>query len=99
MLLIVAHPQPDDYVLASGVAHSVGEFCEIAFAHAGLDYRQLVAATPDHTRPADPRNRVGDPRKAESRLGWKRQVTFEGLISMMVDHDLSLVRNESGVRA
>jgi len=98
MLLIVAHPQPDDYVLASGVAHSVGEFCDIAFTRAGLDYRQFVTATPDHTRLADPRNRVGDPRKAESRLGWKRQVTFEGLISMMVDHDLSLVSNESGIR-
>jgi len=98
MPLIVAHPQPDDYVLASGVAHSVEEFCEIAFTRAGLDYRQLVAATPDHTRPADPRNRVGDPRKAESRLGWKRQVSFEGLIAMMVDHDLSAVKNESGLR-
>jgi GDPmannose 4,6-dehydratase len=98
MLLIVAYPQPDDYVVASGVAHSVGEFCEIAFARAGLDYRQLVAPTPDLARPADPCNRVGNPRKAESRLGWKRQVTFEGLISMMVDHDLSLVRNETEIR-
>lgn len=99
MLLIIGHPQPDDYVLASGVAHSVREFCEIAFVHAGLDYRHLVEVTPDLARTSDPQNRVGDPRKAESRLGWKRQVTFEGLISMMVDHDLSIEENESGIRA
>ena len=98
MALIVAHPQPDDYVLASGTAHSVREFCEVAFARAGLDFREFVAAAPDLARPSDPRNRVGDPRKAESRLKWKRLVTFEGLISMMVDHDLSVVRNETGIR-
>lgn len=98
MLLIVAHPQADDYVLASGVTHSVREFCDIAFSRAGLDYARLVVVVPDLARSLDPQNRVGDPRKAEGRLGWKRQVSFEGLISMMVDHDLSIVKNESEIR-
>jgi GDPmannose 4,6-dehydratase len=98
MLLIVAHPNPDDYVLASGTAHSVKEFCDIAFARAGLDYRRFVVETSGLARTADPQNRVGDPRKAESRLGWRRQVGFEQLIAMMVDHDLSIEKEGLGAR-
>ena len=97
MYLIVANPQPDDYVLASGVAHSVEEFCEIAFARADLDYRRFVVVSPNQSRVSDSRNKVGDPRKAESLLGWTRKVAFEELVAMMVDHDLSLVKSESGV--
>lgn len=88
MSLIVSRPQPDDYVLASGVSHSVGEFCDIAFARAGLDYRRFVVTTPTLTRTADSWDRVGNPQKAESQLGWQRRVSFENLVSMMVDHDL-----------
>jgi GDPmannose 4,6-dehydratase len=99
MSLIVAYPEPDDYVLASGAAHSVREFCDIAFARVGLDYRLFVVATPALARASDPRDRVGDPRKAESRLGWRRQLGFEDLVAMMVDHDLSVAKNESRVRA
>jgi GDPmannose 4,6-dehydratase len=97
MRLIVAYSQPDDYVLACGQGHSVREFCEVAFAKAGLDYRRFVVTTPALARVSDPRDRVGDPRKAENRLGWQRKVTFEGLVSMMVDHDLSIASHESGV--
>src|SRR5262249_32074009 len=99
MHLIVSQPQPDDYVLASGVSHSVREFCELAFAKAGLDYHRHVATSPELARASDPLGRVGDPRKAESRLGWRRQVSFDGLISMMVEHDLATARNESGIGA
>lgn len=94
MMLIVAHPQPDDYVLASGVSHSVGEFCEIAFARAGLDYRRFVTTTPDLARATDSWDRVGNPQKAESQLGWRRRISFDDLVSMMVDYDLSITRQE-----
>jgi GDPmannose 4,6-dehydratase len=99
MLLIVAHPQPDDYVLASGASHSVGEFCDVAFARAGLDYRRFVVTTPALARVADSRDRVGDPQKAESRLDWRRQVGFENLVSMMVDHDLLIEKKQTGICA
>lgn len=96
MLLIVDHSQADDYVLASGVSHSVGEFCDIAFARAGLDSRRFVITTPSLTRLADSRDRVGNSQKAESQLGWRRRVDFEKLVSMMVDHDLLVAKNEQG---
>jgi GDPmannose 4,6-dehydratase len=94
--LIVDHAQPDDYVLASGVSHSVGEFCNIAFARAGLDYRRFVFTTPTLARIADSWNRVGNPQKAEIQLGWRRRVDFESLVSMMVDHDLLVAKKEQG---
>jgi GDPmannose 4,6-dehydratase len=99
-LLIVDHPKPDDYVLASGVRHSVMEFCEIAFARVGLDYRRYVVTSPNFLRTTDSLDRVGNPKKAESQLGWRRQVDFENLVSMMVDQDLiSIGKNEQGARS
>lgn len=94
MSLIVAHLQPDDYVLASGVSHSVREFCDIAFTRAGLDYRRFVVMNPALARPADSWVRVGNPEKAESVLGWRRRVSFEDMVSMMADYDLSLAKRE-----
>ncbi len=99
MSLIVSHPQPDDYVLASGVSHSVGEFCDIAFTRAGLDYRRFVVTTPTLVRTADSWDRVGNPQKVESQLGWQRRVSFEKLVSMMVDHDLLVAKKELGTCA
>jgi GDPmannose 4,6-dehydratase len=78
----------DDYVLATGVSHSVEEFCEIAFRHVGLDYRNHVVQDPGAYRPNDAAQLVGDSSKAQYVLGWSHTVSFEELVCMMVDADL-----------
>jgi GDPmannose 4,6-dehydratase len=94
MQLIVAHPEPGDYVLASGIAHSVRDFCEIAFRHAGLDYRDYVAEASEYSRAHEVATRVGNPSKATTTLGWKPRVSFRGLVEMMVDHDIKVAARE-----
>ena len=81
--------RPDDYVLATGEAHSVREFCEIAFGHAGLDWEQYVVVDPEFFRPAEVDYLLGDPSKARTELSWKPTTSFEQLVTMMVDADLA----------
>ena len=82
---------PDDYVIATGETHSVREFCEIAFAHAGLNWEDHVVQDERFIRPAEVDLLIGDSTKARATLGWKPKVDFEGLVQMMVDADLDLV--------
>ncbi|MAT04693.1 MAG: GDP-mannose 4,6-dehydratase [Acidimicrobiaceae bacterium] len=89
MWLMLQQDTPDDYVLATGEAHSVHEFCEIAFAHAGLDWEQHVVVDPEFFRPAEVDYLLGDPSKAERQLSWKPATSFEDLVTMMVDADLA----------
>jgi GDPmannose 4,6-dehydratase len=79
---------PQDYVVGTGVAHSVRELVEIAFAHAGLDWRKHVVQDPRFLRPAEVDLLLADPGKAKSELGWTPEVSFEQLTRMMVDADL-----------
>jgi len=79
---------PDDFVLATGETHTVREFCEIAFSHVGLDYRDHVVTDPRFVRPAEVELLLGDPAKAKAELGWEPKVTFTGLVEMMVDADM-----------
>jgi len=88
MWLIVQQDEPDDYVIATGCEHSVREFCEIAFAHAGLDYRDHVVEDPEFYRPAEVDTLLGDASKAREKLGWVEQCSFEQLVTDMVDADL-----------
>jgi GDPmannose 4,6-dehydratase len=88
MHLMLQQDEPDDYVIATGEAHSVKELVEIAFGHAGLDWHQYVKTDPALLRPAEVDHLIGDPSKARERFGWKPSVTFKGLIEMMVDADL-----------
>ncbi len=81
--------RPRDYVICTGVLHSVREFCEIAFAHVGLDYRDYVVSNKRFFRP-DAELLVGDPRLARERLGWRSRVSFADLVREMVEHDLAL---------
>jgi GDPmannose 4,6-dehydratase len=81
-------PAPGDYVLATGESHSVREFCEVAFAHVGLDYKNYVLLDGGAKRPPEPVPLVGDASKARKNLGWKPTVSFEELVHMMVDADL-----------
>ena len=81
----------DDYVIATGVSHSVGELVETAFTHAGLDWRKHVRLDPKLLRPAEVEHLVGDNSKARIQLGWTPSVDFTGLVKMMVDADLERV--------
>jgi GDPmannose 4,6-dehydratase len=90
MWRILQAEKPGDYVLATGETHTVREFCEIAFAHVGLDYRDHVVVDERFVRPAEVDLLLGDPAKAKAELGWEPKVTFRGLVEMMVDSDMEL---------
>jgi GDPmannose 4,6-dehydratase len=89
MWLMLQEDEPTDYVIASGIAHSVRELCDIAFRRVGLDYRDHVVEDPALFRPAEVDHLLGDSSKARSRLGWEPTVDFQGLIEMMVDADMA----------
>ena len=88
MRLMLRQPSADDYVLATGEVHSVREFCDCAFGHLGLDYRDYVRGDGAAFRSAEPALLVGDSAKARARLGWQPQVGFRELVAMMVDADM-----------
>src|SRR5437660_5277312 len=88
MWLMLQQPKPDDYVIATGETHSVREFCQLAFARAGLDWERRVIVDPALVRPADVDLLVGDASKARGALGWRSKTSFRGLGEMVVDADL-----------
>ncbi len=88
MWMMLQQNQADDYVVATGETHSVRKFLEIAFAHVGLNYEDYVVIDPEFIRPAEVELLLGNPAKAQAQLGWKPAVSFEQLVTMMVDADL-----------
>src|SRR5947209_3863271 len=95
MWLMLQQDEPEDYVIATGVAHSVRELVDIAFDHVGLDPDEYVRQDPRFMRPAEVDHLIGDCSKAKRQLGWEPRTSFEELIRLMVDADLELL--ESGV--
>ena len=95
MWLMLQQDEPEDYVIATGVRHSVRELLDCAFSYLGLDYRRYVTVDPRFLRPAEVDDLVGDASKARRKLGWVPTVTFEELIHMMVDHDLAELQAEA----
>lgn len=93
MMLALQAEAPDDYVFASGIAHSVRDVCEIAFAHVGLDYRTYIRISDADYRPNETVKLVGDPAKARRELGWSPERDFSNLICMMVDAELEAPEN------
>jgi GDPmannose 4,6-dehydratase len=91
MWLMLQQEHGDDYVLATGVTHSVRECVEIAFDQAGVDVESHVEFDESLTRPGDPQQLVGDPSKARERLGWEPETSFEALIRLMTDSDYELL--------
>jgi len=89
MWMMLQRDTPDDYVIATGVAHSVRELIEIAFARAGLDWQKYVRIDPAFLRPAEVEHLLGDASKAKAELGWAPSVDFKQLVEMMVDADLA----------
>jgi GDPmannose 4,6-dehydratase len=96
MHLLLQQPEPDDYVVATGEAHSVREFCELAFAEAGLDYRDYVKVDERFQRPAEVDVLVGDSAKARRVLGWSPRYTFKELVKEMVQSDLETLSKQTG---
>jgi GDPmannose 4,6-dehydratase len=89
MWLMLQQDKADDYVIATGVSHSVRELVEIAFHYVGLDWQKYVRVDPALLRPAEVDHLIGDASKARAALGWQPTVPFEGLVRMMVDADLA----------
>jgi len=99
MWSMLQQPQADDYVIATGISHSVKELVEVAFGHAGLDWQQYVRIDPAMLRPAEVDHLIGDATKAQRVLGWQPNVTFEALIQMMVDEDIKRLSARSHAAA
>ncbi|HTR48916.1 MAG TPA: GDP-mannose 4,6-dehydratase [Verrucomicrobiae bacterium] len=95
MWLMLQQETPQDFVIATGVSHTVRHLLEVAFAHAGLDYREHVEIDPELLRPAEVFHLLGDSSKARRELGWEPTVSFDQLVRMMVDEDLARMRNST----
>jgi GDPmannose 4,6-dehydratase len=90
MWLMLQQNEPEDFVIATGISHSVQDLIQAAFDHLGLDWEEYVKIDPKLLRPAEVDYLVGDAKKAKAKLGWQPKVTFEELVKMMVDSDLQL---------
>jgi GDPmannose 4,6-dehydratase len=95
MWLMLQQNTADDFVIGTGETHTVREFVEIAFNHVGLDHQKYVVVDPKFYRPAEVDLLLGDPTKAMKTLGWKPDVSFNQLVTMMVDADLKLHAKEN----
>ncbi|MEY2819485.1 MAG: GDP-mannose 4,6-dehydratase [Chloroflexota bacterium] len=89
MWLMLQQDHPDNYVIGTGETHSVREFCEIAFSHVGLDYKEFVLVDERFYRPAEVDLLISDPSKARNELKWEPEVSFKQLVTMMVDSDIA----------
>lgn len=92
MWLMLQQDKPDNYVIGTGETHSVKEFCEIAFSHVDLDYKEFVVVDEKFYRPAEVDLLISDPSKAKEQLKWSPSVSFVGLVKMMVDADLARLK-------
>jgi GDPmannose 4,6-dehydratase len=94
MWLLMQNGKPEDFVVGTGVTHSVREFCEKAFGYLGLDYQDYVIQDPHFFRPAEVDLLVADSTRVHEKLGWSPKVNFDGLVEMMVDADLKRLGGE-----
>jgi GDPmannose 4,6-dehydratase len=94
MWLMMFQDEPEDLVIGTGSAHSVAEFCDVAFRRVGLNWRDHVVSDPALLRPTDAPLRLANPARARARLGWTPEVDFERLVTMMVDYEMGDVRRE-----
>lgn len=95
MWSMLQQESPSDYVIGTGETHSVREFCEEAFSHVGLDYRDFVVQDPRFYRPAEVDLLVSNPAKAKQVLGWQPQVSFKQLVTMMIDADMERLKAQA----
>jgi GDPmannose 4,6-dehydratase len=95
MWRMLQHPDPDDYVVATGESHSVREFLDVAGAYLNLDWQRHVVLDPQYLRPAEVDHLLGDATKAKQVLNWTPKTSFPELVRKMIDHDLALAMQES----
>jgi GDPmannose 4,6-dehydratase len=98
MWRMLQQDEPDDLVIATGRAHTVQEFVELAFERVGLDWRRHVEIDPQYLRPAEVSSLCGDPSKARETLGWTARTGFQELVALMVDGDVRLLQDEQAGR-
>lgn len=98
MWRMLQHDSPDDYVVATNETHTILEFLDVAFGHAGLDWRDYVKMDPRYLRPTEVNLLLGDYSKAKKALGWKPKVLFGDLARLMVDADCELAEREKAAR-
>ena len=99
MWMMLQAPEPEDYVIATGESHSVREFCEVAFGHVGLDYRDWVKVDLDLLRPAEVEALVGDSSKARRHLAWRDHTSWKDLIFEMVEADLERAKGRERMQS
>jgi GDPmannose 4,6-dehydratase len=99
MWMMLQQPSGDDYVMATGQPASVRDFVEASFAHADLDWERYVEVDPSYFRPAEVDALIGDPAKAEKRLGWKPKTHWRELAQIMVDADIAMLDDELSGRS
>ena len=95
MWLMLQQEKPDDYVVATGEGATVRDFCEVAFAELGLDYKKYVETEDRYIRPTEVDALIGDPSKAQKVLGWKAKTHWKELAKLMVSADLELLKTEN----
>jgi GDPmannose 4,6-dehydratase len=93
MWMMLQQTTPDDYVVATGETHAVQEFCEVAFEHVGLNWRDFVIIDQKFFRPAEVDLLVGDPTKARTKLGWEPSLSFKELVQLMVEEDIKAIKD------
>ncbi len=93
MWLMIQQDEPDDYVISTGITHSVKDLVQIAFNYVNLNWENYVVVDPKFIRPAEVKLLLGNSSKARKKLGWKHAVNFEELVKMMVDEDLKIIKN------
>ena len=93
MWLMLQQQPAQDYVIGTGVTHSVRDFCREAFAHLDLDYQDYVVQDDKFIRPTEDAQLVADPTRARQVLGWEPRVAFSEIVKMMVESDLSLLKD------
>jgi GDPmannose 4,6-dehydratase len=91
MWLMLQQDEPEDFVIATGVDRTIGDFCRAAFAHVDLDWEEFVVVDKAFFRPAEVNILLGDSSKAKEKMGWEPEVSFEQMVQMMVDRDLEIV--------
>lgn len=99
MWLMLQQDKADDYVLATGESRTIRDLLDVAFNHVGLSWQSYVRIDERFKRPADAHELLGNPAKAEQRLNWRRSVTFEQMVHLMVDADLAVANCQSGAKA
>jgi len=98
MWMMLQADQADDFVVSTGETHSVREFLEKVFKTLGMDWEKHVEIDPKYYRPSEVDILLGDSSKIRNKLGWKSKVSFDGLVKMMVEHDLDLAKNEKALK-